>query len=93
MNDDKKLPKIKHNLIMEERKKISVNGVNHIESFDEEEIIAKTELGLLSIKGENLHLNKIDVEDGELSVEGNIDSINYSDNYAEKGSFFSRLLR
>ena len=98
MPDDKKTtkmqPKGAHSLIVEERNQLTVSGVTDIERFDEEEVVVATELGLLSIKGQGLHLNKIDVEDGELSVEGELDSFSYSDSQdSVKGSFLARLFR
>ncbi len=83
-----------HNLIMEDRQHLTVSGVLEIERFDEEEVVVSTELGQLSIKGAELHLNKIDVEDGELSVEGQLDSVSYSDMQSGgKSGFLSKLFR
>lgn len=98
MQDDKKATKLQsngaHSLIVEERKQLTVSGVTDIEHFDEEEVVVATELGLLSIKGQGLHLNKIDVEDGELSVEGDLDSFSYSDRQnSAGGGFLARLFR
>lgn len=97
MSDEKKnLQKMKpsHNLIVEDRNSLTVTGVTDIERFDEEEVVVATELGQLSIKGQGLHLNKIDVEDGELSVEGELDSFTYSDRQElAKGGFLARLFR
>ncbi len=93
MNEEKKLAKTRHNLIMEDRRSLTVTAVTDIERFDEAEVVVATELGLLSIKGQGLHLNKIDVEDGELSVEGELDSISYSQRQEKGGSFLARLFR
>lgn len=94
--DKKNLPKTKagHNLILEDRNRLTVTGVSDIERFDEEEVVVATELGQLTIKGQGLHLNKIDVEDGELSVEGELDSLAYADRQDRvQGGFFARLFR
>lgn len=89
-----KLQSISHSLIIEERHSATVSGVRDIERFDEEEVVVNTELGLLSIKGQGLHLNKIDVADGELSVEGQIDSLGYEDqHFSDKGGFLAKLFR
>lgn len=93
MNDDKNLIKSPHNVIMEERKTLTVTGVSDIDSFDEETVVVYTDLGQLTVKGFNLHINKIDVDDGELNLEGEIDSLSYSDPATQKGSFFSRMFR
>ena len=98
MPEEKKLTKMQgkrpHGLVAEERRSLTVSGVSDIERFDEEEVVVATELGLLSIKGQGLHLNKIDVEDGELSVEGQLDSLSYEDQrFSEKSSFLAKLFR
>ena len=98
MTDEKKMmkmqPKRSHSVVVEERSRLTVSGVTDIERFDEEEVVVATELGLLSIKGQGLHLNKIDVEDGELSVEGELDSLSYEEqSFSDKGSFFAKLFR
>jgi len=93
MPEDKKLFKAPHNLIMESRRNLIVSGVMDIDSFDEETVIVFTEQGELTIRGKNLHMNKIDVDTGDLSMEGDIDSVAYSDARPQKGSLLSRLFR
>lgn len=94
MAEEKKALKTAHNLIMEERSSLTVTGVTDIERFDEEEVVVVTDLGQLTIKGQGLHLNKIDVDDGELSVEGELDALSYSQRQ-ERGreGFLARLFR
>ena len=90
----KTMPRATHNLIMEERRSLTVTGVTDIERFDEEEVVVATELGQLTIKGQGLHLNKIDVEDGELSVEGELEAMSYSDRQESiHGGLLARLFR
>lgn len=98
MPDEKKMtkmqPKRPHSVVVEERNSLTISGVSDIERFDEEEIVVATELGLLSIKGQGLHLNKIDVEDGELSLEGHLDSLSYEEQrFSDKGGFLAKLFR
>ena len=74
----------------------SVTGVNDVVSFDENEIVLDTEMGLLTIRGKELHVKRLTLEKGELDLEGQIDSLNYSSNAALKHSgesFLSRLLK
>ena len=93
MAEEKKNAKLPHNLILKARKDLSISGVLDVDSFDESTIAAYTELGELTIKGQNLHINKIDLESGDLDLEGNISSLEYlDDKVAEKG-FFARLFR
>ena len=84
-----------HNIIIENRGKISVSGVEDIESFNEEEIILHTCRGVLFIKGENLHINRLSVDSGDTQIMGNINSLDYPSNYGKsKGAgFVGRLFR
>lgn len=94
MAEEKKVFKAAHNVIVENRKNVTVSGVMDIDSFDEESVILFTELGELTIKGVNLHINKIDVNAGDLTMEGEIESLTYSEDRPQKGSgFFSKLFR
>ena len=93
MADERKVFKMAHNIILESRKNLTVSGVMDIDSFDEESVILFTELGELTIRGRNLHINKIDVEIGDLSMEGEIESLSYSDNPPQKGGLLSKLFR
>ena len=93
MIEDKKVIKSPNNIILEDRRTLTVTGVNDIDSFDEEMIVVYTDLGELTVKGNDLHINKIDVDMGELSVEGEIGSLSYSERAVRKGGFLSRLLR
>lgn len=83
------------NVIMENRKKISISGVEDIESFNEEHIILYTLCGVVIIDGHNMHISKLSIDNGETSITGEIDSIVYHDNYGRKGKsgFWSKLLK
>ena len=94
MAEEKKVFKTPHNIIIESRKNVTVTGVMDIDSFDEESVILFTELGELSIRGVNLHINKIDINSGDLTMEGDIESLSYSESGPQKGAgLFSRLFR
>ena len=81
-----------HNLTLEERNKLTVSGVTDIGGYDEQTIVAQTEKGELTVKGENLHIIRMSVEMGELQVDGNIISLQYNE-IQPSGGFFSRLFR
>lgn len=93
MTDDKKTGLFPHNCILEDRKRLSVSGVNNVESFDEETIVASTDYGDLTIKGQKMHITKLSLEIGELAIEGEIFSLSYSEAVEKSGSFFSRVFR
>lgn len=76
--EEKKMTKMQ-NIILENRSKLLVSGVLDVLNFDEQIITIDTELGILIIKGNNLHLNKFNLESTELSVEGDIISLVYND--------------
>lgn len=92
MPEEKRVLKT-HNVIMENRRSLTITGVMDIDSFDEQQVIVFTEQGELTIKGVNLHINKIDVDSGDLLMEGEVDSISYSENQPQKGGFLARLFR
>lgn len=94
MNELPKEIKIPHNVILEERKKLNISGVNDVDSFDDETITAYTEMGELTIKGNNLHIIKLSTETGELAVEGKIRALFYNEETGSKsGNVFSRIFR
>lgn len=84
------------NLILENRGKLSISGVLDVLSFDDQVVILETELGLLTVKGENLRINKLSIDTSEVIVEGDIASLAYSDNKAvekNKGSIISKIFK
>lgn len=84
------------NLILENREKLSISGVLDVLSFDDQIVMVETELGLLTIKGENLKINKLSIDTSEVIVEGEISSLAYSDKELGKdksGSFMSKIFR
>lgn len=73
-----------HKLMLERQKGGTITGIRDVISFDEKEILLHTEDGKLSIKGETLHVKHLDLEYGELSLEGRIDSLAYLGRKKEK---------
>lgn len=96
MNEDKKLSRqTTQNLILENREKLNVSGVLKVRSFDDETVEIETELGLLIVCGEDLHINKLNLDNYELSIEGYIISCEYNDSEGSRKStgFFSKMFR
>ena len=91
--EEKMTVKTPHNIIMEQRNKLTITGVTDIDSFDEQTVLLFTGLGELAIRGENLHIDRIDVDTGEVNLEGEIDSLTYADNQPNKGGFFGKLFK
>lgn len=82
-----------HNIIMEGRERLSISGVEDVESFDEESVVVATFRGTLIVRGSDLHIEKLSLEQGELGIEGKVDSLQYEDVERKSGGFFSRLFR
>lgn len=86
----------KHRMTLDNRKKCSLSGVVDVISFDLNKILLETELGVLEIKGSNLHVNSISVEKGEADIVGEVDSFSYSvaKDYEKKNeSFWNRMFK
>lgn len=67
-----------HNLIIEDRKRLSMTGVTDVGGFDEETLSIQTASGCVTVRGENLQVTKLSLESGELCAEGIINSLAYS---------------
>lgn len=83
-----------HNLILENRKSLSISGITDVDSFDEKEISLYTQLGELTIQGRELHIDAMSVETGDMTITGDIWAIIYGDR-DKKGpiSALGRLFR
>lgn len=85
-----------HKLMLTNRRTCTINGVSDVLSFDISEVLLETDLGMLMIKGTDLHVNRLTLEKGEVDIDGKIDSLTYSESagYSGKGeSFLTRLFK
>lgn len=84
-----------HRLLLDNRARGTITGVLDVEDFDAEKIQAQTEAGKLLIKGENLHITSLNLEKGELELEGKVDSLIYTAKGAMKKeeSLLKRMFR
>lgn len=77
------------NVILENREKLTISGVLDVLSFDDQIVIVQTHLGLLTVKGEDLRISKLNIDSEEVIVDGTIGSMSYSDkNFEKKDSGF-----
>ncbi|MBQ4086802.1 MAG: sporulation protein YabP [Clostridia bacterium] len=87
--------KLLHTLTLENRENMTVSAVCDVDTFDENKIVLFTEDDTLCIEGENLHIQKLDVANGELEITGNIFSLTYTGRSTDsrgKG-FFRRIMK
>ena len=82
------------NIILEGRNKISISGVNDVESFDDGSIQLITQLGTLLIRGYELKIEKLNLDTGEVPANGDIYLMEYINDEKEKGGgLFSRIFK
>ena len=91
--EDKFKAAIDHTIILEGRKVLRMSGVKDVDSFDEQTVVTFTNMGELTIRGENIHVSKLNTETGELSLEGEFYALYYSDSTKQNGGFFSKIFR
>ncbi|MCL2170699.1 MAG: sporulation protein YabP [Defluviitaleaceae bacterium] len=85
-----------HKLICENRENLGITGVTDVISFDEEQVICDTDMGVLILRGANLHVSRLNLDSGDLDIHGEINSISYEAggaNRQSKSSFFGKLFK
>ncbi len=83
-----------HKITMTNRRMCIISGVKDVLSFDVHEVLLETEQGMLAMKGDDLHVSRLSLDQGEVDVDGRIDSLIYSDATNLKGeSLFTKLFR
>ena len=86
--------KCTHKIVMLDRSRLEINGVGDVISVDVNEAILDTTSGKLTIKGSNLHVKRLNLEKGELDMEGVVDNIVYTKSTKDaKASVLSRIFR
>lgn len=70
---------VNQNIILENRKNLSISGITDVDSFDEKTISLYTQLGELTIQGRELHIDSMSVETGDMTITGDIWAIVYGD--------------
>ena len=88
MREDLQTP---HTLNLTGRERAAVTGVSDVELFNEQLVSLSTLSGTLTIMGNALHISQLDLENGSLLVEGQIDAFEYDDRRKKRG--LSRLFK
>ena len=85
----------KHKLTIEHRENVSITGVTDVISFDEEQVICDTDMGVLILRGINLHVNNLNLDSGTLDVFGEIVSLVYEEQgfTKSKSSLFGKIFK
>ena len=83
-----------HSLTLDGRQKAVITGVEEVDSFNEQMVVLATTAGTLTLLGEQLHVSRLNLEDGQLLVEGEIAALEYDErSRSGRGTLFSRLFR
>ncbi len=81
----------RHTVVLDGRKKLTISGVEEVESFDENTVVMATAMGALVVRGENLHIEALSLEGGDLKVEGDVESLTYEEETGRGGGLLARL--
>ena len=79
-----------HKLTLNQRNNLTMTGVTEVVSFDENAVVVHTDLGTLTVQGQQLQLKTLSVEGGQIAVEGSIASLQYMEP-RQKGGWVHRL--
>lgn len=84
-----------HSLTLEGRSRLQISGVEDVDSFNEQMILLLTSAGAMTLMGSGLHIANLNLEEGRLLIEGQIDALEYDERArsGKGGSLFSRLMR
>lgn len=82
------------NIVVEDRSKVSITGVEQVESFNDNTIILKTVKGGMVIKGEGLNVDKLNLDDGNVKIVGTINGISYVERgSSQKGNIIGKIFK
>lgn len=93
MEEKKQKPKMPHSLILDNRNNLTLSGVNKVGSFDEETIVIYTDYGELNVRGKRLHISKLNLDSGDVTIDGEIISMVYTENRPQSAGLVSKLFR
>lgn len=85
-------PAAPHHLTLHQRELLDLEGVTEVAHFDEVSIVVETTMGEVTVCGQGLHVRRLNLEEGLLSIEGRVDSLTYRD-IKKRGGFLGRILR
>lgn len=81
-----------HTVTLNDRKRLNITGVEDVDCFNEQIVVLRTPLGTLTVTGAGLNVSQLNLDDGRVSLEGEVDAMEYTGG-RKKGGVFSRLFR
>ncbi len=96
MEDRKGYRNRQHSLILDNREKLKISGVDHVHNFNSELIVIESVAGIITVKGEELDVKKLNIEEGHIAIIGQINSLDYKEKggLSARGSgFLNRIFR
>ncbi len=82
-----------HNITMISRKHTEIGGALSVLSFDDEQVVLKTSMGICCVQGKGLNISKLDLDGGDVFIEGEVLSLYYPVEAEEKQGFFARIFK
>lgn len=89
--NDSKTPQMPHSVSMTDRRQLKLSGVCEVLSFDEETVSLRTECGAMQIEGKGMHITTLNIDRGDVVIDGRIDGMFYSGDGPAKSGFFGKL--
>lgn len=85
----------RHQLTLKAREELAVDGVLRVESFDDREVVMETDLGVVFVRGEGLHIKELNLEAGTLHLDGTVHVLEYAgDSLGKRGKgFLAKLFK
>lgn len=93
MEEQKTFKTNNQNIFLENRQKISITEVQDVDSFDDELIQLATPKGNIVIKGSNLQIQRLDLEDGKVIINGTVNAVNYIEKEEKGKGFLGKILK
>lgn len=90
---ENRVNKLNHNLIVENRKNVTISGVTEIGSFDEKTVVLYTDYGCITVAGSELYMSKLSVDSGDVDISGQIKSLIYTDTVSKKEGIVKKLFK
>jgi len=92
--DDRKVLRTRtHQVVIENRERVVISGVEDVDSFNEEEVVLLTEAGVITLIGQELHVNKLNLDEGQLIVEGFFMGLDYRDHEVAHKGLFGKIFK